>query len=78
MQSTENLQKTTSSNMKENITISKADQQSPRSRGEVAAQEQIRILNQVTANKTEHRLPQTRGEVAAQEQIRILNQVLKM
>jgi hypothetical protein len=37
----------TSSNMKENVTISEADQQSSRSRGEVAAQEQIRILNQV-------------------------------
>jgi hypothetical protein len=52
MQSTENLQNTTSSNMKEHVTISEADQQSSRSRGEVAAREQIRILNQVTANKT--------------------------
>jgi hypothetical protein len=52
MQSTENLQNTTSSNMKEHETISEADQQSSRSRGEVAAREQIRILNQVTANKT--------------------------
>jgi hypothetical protein len=78
MQSTENLQNTISSSMREKIIISEARQQSPKSRGEVAAQEQIRILNQATANKTEQRLPQTRGEVAAQEQIRILNQVLKM
>jgi hypothetical protein len=62
MQNIENLQNTTSSSTKENIVISEAEQQSPKSRGEVAAQEQLRILNQVTANKTEQRLARTRGE----------------
>jgi hypothetical protein len=45
-------------------------------RGEVAAQEQIRILRQaMTASKGQPRVPQSRGEVAAQEQVRILNEV---
>jgi hypothetical protein len=40
----------------------------PQSRGQVAAQEQIRILQQATASKTEPQVPQSRGQVAAQEQ----------
>jgi hypothetical protein len=47
MQRIENLQHTTSSSTKENILIGEAEQQSPKSRGEVAAQEQLRILYQV-------------------------------
>jgi hypothetical protein len=45
MQSTENLQNTISSSIKEKVIISKTEQQ-PKSRGEVAAQEQVRILIQ--------------------------------
>jgi hypothetical protein len=45
MQSTENLQNTISSSIKEKVIISKTEQQ-PKSRGEVAAQEQVRILRQ--------------------------------
>jgi hypothetical protein len=44
-------------------------------RGEVAAQEQIRAFGQVFATKGEPRAPTTRGEVAAQEQIRAFGQV---
>jgi hypothetical protein len=42
-------------------------------RGEVAAQEQIRAFGQVFATKGEPRAPTTRGEVAAQEQMRIIS-----
>jgi hypothetical protein len=45
MQSTENLQNTISSSIKEKVIISKIEQQT-KSRGEVAAQEQVRILRQ--------------------------------
>jgi hypothetical protein len=49
----------------------------PQSRGQVAAQEQVRILRQaMTASKAQPpQLPQSRGEVAAQEQVRIINEV---
>jgi hypothetical protein len=46
MQSTENIQNTISSGTKEKVIISKTEQQLPKSRGEVAAQEQVRILRQ--------------------------------
>ena len=48
-------------------------------RGQVAAQEQMRILREVAnaaANKEEPEIPQTRGQVAAQEQMRILRQAM--
>jgi hypothetical protein len=48
-------------------------------RGQVAAQEQMRILREVAtaaANKGEAQIPQTRGQVAAQEQMRILKQAM--
>jgi hypothetical protein len=72
MQSTENLQNTISSSIKEKVIISKTEQQ-PKSRGEVAAQEQVRILGQaMTASKAQPQVPQSRGEVGAQEQKRIV------
>jgi hypothetical protein len=47
------------------------------SRGEVAAQEQIRIFRQaMTPSKGQPQVPKTRGEVAAQEQIRIFRQAI--
>jgi hypothetical protein len=48
-------------------------------RGQVAAQEQMRILREVVtaaAIKGEPEIPQTRGQVAAQEQMRILRQAM--
>jgi hypothetical protein len=45
-------------------------------RGEVAAQEQLRAFGQVFATKGEPRAPRTRGEVAAQEQMRIIGKAL--
>src|SRR5262245_7378766 len=47
----------------------------PRTRGEVAAQEQIRIFRQAMATRGEPRAPKTRGEVAAQEKLRVFGQV---
>jgi len=79
MQSTENLENATLSNVKEKVVITEAGQQSPKARGEVAAQEQMRVVQQaMTYRPIQSREPKTRGEVAAQEQIRILNQVLEM
>jgi ubiquinone biosynthesis protein UbiJ len=77
MQSTENLQNKISSSIKEKVNSSKIEQQLPKSRGEVAAQEQVRILRQaMTASKAQPpQVPQSRGQVAAQEQVRILNEV---
>jgi hypothetical protein len=46
MQSTNNIQNTVSSSMKEETTVNEVQQRFPKSREEVAAQEQIRILNQ--------------------------------
>jgi hypothetical protein len=46
MQSSENLKNTTLSSVKEKIIISETEQRLPQTRGEVAAQEQIRILRQ--------------------------------
>jgi hypothetical protein len=44
----------------------------PRTRGEVAVQEQIKIFRQAMAiSKREPRAPTTGGEVAAQEQMRV-------
>jgi hypothetical protein len=75
MQSTENLQNTISSSIKEKVIISKTEQQ-PKSRGQVAAQEQVRIVRQaMTASKAQPQVPHSRGQVAAQEQVRILNEV---
>jgi hypothetical protein len=77
MQRTDDLQNTTSSSIKEKVIISKIEPRVPQSRGEVAAQEQMRILRQaITAGKGEPRVPQSRGEVAAQEQMRILRQAM--
>jgi hypothetical protein len=46
-------------------------------RGEVAAQEQIKIFRQAMAtSKGEPRAPTTIGEVAAQEQIKIFRQAM--
>ena len=79
MQSIENRENAILSNVKEKIVITEAGQQSPEARGEVAAQEQMRVVRQtMTYRPKQSREPKTRGEVAAQEQIRILNQVLKM
>jgi hypothetical protein len=47
----------------------------PRTRGEVAAQEQLRVFRQIFATKGEPRIPTTRGEVAAQEQLRVFRQI---
>jgi hypothetical protein len=44
-------------------------------RGQVAAQEQMKILRQAMAHGTAEQIPQNRGQVAAQEQIRILREV---
>jgi hypothetical protein len=76
MQSTENLENTISSSMKENIVIRETGQQSPKTRGEVAAQEQIRIFGQVFLTNGEPRAPRTRGEVAAEEQMRIVQHAM--
>jgi hypothetical protein len=46
-------------------------------RGQVAAQEQIKILREALANETEQAPPpQNRGQVAAQEQFRIIREAL--
>jgi hypothetical protein len=45
MQSSKNLQNTTLSSVKEKIIISEAEQRLPQTKGEVAAQEQMRIYD---------------------------------
>lgn len=65
-----------SSNMKKNITISEARQQSPKTRGEIAAQEQFRIFRKAFVTSEDASAPLTRGEVAAQEQMKILQHVM--
>jgi hypothetical protein len=52
--------------------------QSPaQNRGQVAAQEQIKILREALANETEEQaLPLNRGQVAAMEQVRILREAV--
>ena len=45
-------------------------------RGEVAAQEQIKAFARVFVTNGETCTPQTRGEVAAQEQMRIVEHVM--
>jgi hypothetical protein len=62
--------------MKSISPMKKGEQQSPKSRGEVAQQEQIRILREALSGRAEGRVPQTRGEVARQEQVRILREAL--
>ena len=62
--------------MKEKIIISEAEHRLPQSRGEVAAQEQLRIFGQAMSTKGEPRAPTTRGEIAAQEQLRILQHAI--
>jgi hypothetical protein len=44
-------------------------------RGEVAAQEQMRTFGWILGIRGEPSAPQTRGEVAAQEQMRVFQQV---
>jgi hypothetical protein len=44
-------------------------------RGEVAAQEQMRVFGQMFRPDGEPRTPRTRGEVAAQEQMRIFGHI---
>ena len=75
MQSSKNLKKILSS-VKEKIIISEAEHRLPQSRGEVAAQEQLRIFGQAMSTKGEPRAPTTRGEIAAQEQLRILQHAI--
>ncbi len=67
--------------MKSIVTMKKEVNQLPEyTRGQVAQQEQIRILKEVEAlaGKTKEQVPQTRGQVAQQEQIRILKEALGM
>ena len=75
MQNSKNLKKILSS-VKEKIIISEAENRLPQSRGEVAAQEQLRIFGQAMSTKGEPRAPTTRGEIAAQEQLRIFGQAM--
>ena len=49
MQNSKNLKNTTLSSVKEKIIISEAENRLPQSRGEVAAQEQLRILQHAIA-----------------------------
>ena len=53
----------------------KGTQAAPLTRGQVAAQEQVKILRQALAHGTTEQVPQTRGQVAAQEQVKILREV---
>jgi hypothetical protein len=62
--------------MKSISPIKKGEQQSPKSRGEVAQKEQLRILREALSRRAEERVPQTRGEVAQQEQVKILREAL--
>jgi hypothetical protein len=60
--------------------LKKGTQVPPLTRGQVAAQEPLRILREALANKrrrttTTEQVPQTRGQVVAQEQKRILREV---
>ena len=50
----------------------------PLTRGQIAAQEQKKILRELAtaASKGEAQTPQTRGQVAAQEQMRIIGQYI--
>src|SRR3712207_9398815 len=57
--------------------LKKGNQVSPLTRGQIAAQEPLRILREALASKitTTEQVPQTRGQIAAQEQKRILREV---
>jgi hypothetical protein len=55
------------------MTASKGAPQVPKTRGKVAAQEQMRVFGRVFATNGEPRAPTSRGEVAAQEQMRIID-----
>jgi hypothetical protein len=51
MQETENVKNTISSSLKEKIITKNAGQQSPQSRGEVAAQEQFRSIQEAIGSE---------------------------
>jgi hypothetical protein len=76
MKNIRNLENPISSSMKENTTINETEQQSPKTRGEVAAQEQIRIFRETFVTNRDTSSPRTRGEVAAQEQMKIVQHVM--
>ena len=76
MQSSKNLQNTTLSSVKEKIIVSEAEQRLPQTRGEVAAQEQMREFRQNFVTNGEQRAPKARGEVAAQEQMRMVQHAI--
>jgi hypothetical protein len=46
------------------------------SRGEIAAQEQVRIFGQALVTEGEPYVPRSRGEVATQEQMRIVQEAM--
>jgi hypothetical protein len=77
MEKIRNLENPISSSMKKNITVNELGQQPPKTRGEVAAQEQIRIFREAFVTTSgEPSAPRTRGEVAAQEQMKTIQQVM--
>lgn len=58
--------------------LKKGTQVPPLTRGQIAAQEPLRILRGALANKrriTTEQVPQTRGQIAAQEQKKILREL---
>jgi hypothetical protein len=75
MENISNLKNPISSSVKGRITITEAEQQSPKTRGEVAAQKQMRGLRQALLTDVGSRAPFNRGEVAAQEQMKIVQHV---
>jgi hypothetical protein len=77
MEKFRNLENSISSSMKKNITVNELGQQPTKTRGEVAAQEQIRIFRGAFVTTSEEpSAPRTRGEVAAQEQMKTIQQVM--
>jgi hypothetical protein len=61
----------------EHVSVAKGEHRLPQSRGEVAAQEKIKIVQQVANHKgMQSKEPRTRGEVAIQEQMKIFGQLL--
>jgi hypothetical protein len=57
--------------------VKKGTQVLPLTRGQIAAQEPLRILREAFASKRTktEQVPETRGQIAAQEQKRILREV---
>jgi hypothetical protein len=57
--------------------LKKGTQVSPLTRGQIAAEEPLRILREALASKrtTTEQVPQTRGQIAAEEQKTILREV---